>query len=128
MVLCPSKGHIRGYKLPSSIVTKVPRSESVSWNVVSGFLLFPIGSMGRTVYLPIWLNFMVNIGKYTSPMHPVGLLQLRMCPEMFPSKILQAWYNSMGFLLFLAGDMFEMLGIDPFSGRKMYFVGCTPEN
>ena len=31
--------------------------------------------MGRKVYLPIheWLGFMVNVGKYTSPMDPIGL-------------------------------------------------------
>ena len=31
------------------------------------------GSMGRTAYLPTFgLRFMVNVGKYTSPMDPVG--------------------------------------------------------
>ena len=32
------------------------------------------GSMGRMVYLPIheWLIFMVNVGKYTNPMDPLG--------------------------------------------------------
>ena len=31
--------------------------------------------MGRTVYLPIheWLKFMVNVGKYTSPMEHLGI-------------------------------------------------------
>ena len=34
----------------------------------------PIGSMGRTVYLPTcWLIFIVNVGKYTSPMDPMGI-------------------------------------------------------
>ena len=34
----------------------------------------PIGSMGL-VYLPIhgWLIDMVNVGKYTSPMDPMGM-------------------------------------------------------
>ena len=37
-------------------------------------MAFPIGSMGL-VYLPmyIWLIFMVNVGKYTSLMDPMGM-------------------------------------------------------
>ena len=31
--------------------------------------------MGRKVYSPTeWLIFMVNVGKYTSPMDPMGLV------------------------------------------------------
>ena len=35
---------------------------------------YPIGFMGRMVYLPIhgWLIFMVNVVKYSSPMDPMG--------------------------------------------------------
>ena len=36
--------------------------------------LYPIESM-YDIYTYIWLILMVNVGKYTSPMDPMGMLQ-----------------------------------------------------
>ena len=47
------------------------------WLKWFGFIYPIIGSMGRTVYLPIhgWLIFYgINVGKYTSPMDPSWVL------------------------------------------------------
>ena len=56
--------------------------------------LFPIASMGRTVYLPTWMVdfYGFHVGKYTSPMDGMGLVFLVIClkhrisPPYFPPK------------------------------------------
>jgi len=52
----------------------------------------PIGSMGL-VYLPtFWLIFMVNVGKYTSPMDPKGYINiLRTGRGNMPRNAITSW-------------------------------------
>ena len=39
-------------------------------------LFLPIGSMGLVYFFSIWHTFMVNVGKYTSPMDPSWVIRL----------------------------------------------------
>ena len=40
------------------------------WDYI-GFTIYPIGSM-YGIFAYIWLIFMIHVGKYTSPMDPMG--------------------------------------------------------
>ena len=42
--------------------------------VLLEFWINPIGSM-YGIFTYIWLIFMVNVGKYTSPMDPMGMVR-----------------------------------------------------
>ena len=41
------------------------------------FVYIPIGSM-YGIFTYIWLIFMVNVGKYTSPMDPMGYIYMEL--------------------------------------------------
>ena len=59
----------------SNFCWKGPLSRGTSHIAFSLGLIFPIPSMGRTVYLPTWMVYFYgfHVAKYTSPMDAMGL-------------------------------------------------------
>ena len=60
-------------RTPWPWLNHVEKFTQITWNMC--FFVVPIGSM-YGIHPYIWLIFMVNVGKYTSPMDPMGLKPL----------------------------------------------------